>query len=62
MNPVDDERCVSLKEAARLLQVCVRTLRREIERGRLSAFRVGRSLRIKLSELRRYMNREPVSI
>lgn len=62
MNPVDDERCVSLKEAARLLHVCVRTLRREIERGRLSAFRVGRSLRIKLSELRRYMNQEPVSI
>src|SRR6266700_4739369 len=42
-----DPECVSLREASRGLGVCVRTVRREIERGRLAAFRVGRSLRIR---------------
>jgi excisionase family DNA binding protein len=61
--PGDIEReCVSLREASRLLGVCVRTIRREIDRGRLSAFRVGRNLRIKLSELQRYMEREAVAV
>jgi excisionase family DNA binding protein len=58
----DEDRCLSLREASRLLGVCVRTVRREIERGRLIAFRVGRSLRIKMSELRRYMEREAVGV
>ena len=57
-----ERECVSLREASRLLGVCVRTVRREIDRGRLSAFRVGRNLRIKLSELRRYMEREAVAV
>lgn len=57
-----EERCMSLREASRLLGVCVRTVRREIERGRLIAFRVGRSLRIRMSELRRYMEREAIGI
>jgi len=58
-----EQECVSLREASRLLGVCVRTIRREIDRGRLSAFRVGRrNLRIKLSELRRYMEREAVAV
>ena len=48
---------VSLRGAAAILHVCVRTVRREIGRGRLIAFRVGRSLRIRMSELRRYMER-----
>ena len=60
MNGSNEDLCVSLKEAGRILHVCVRTVRREIERGRLVAFRVGRSLRIRMSELRRYMEREPV--
>ena len=50
-----EDQCVSLHEASRLLRVCVRTVRREIDRGELIAFRVGRSLRIRVSELRRYM-------
>jgi excisionase family DNA binding protein len=54
--------CVSLSRAAEILGVCVRTVRREIDRRRLAAFRVGRNLRIKMSELRRYMEREPVGI
>jgi excisionase family DNA binding protein len=60
VNASNEDLCVSLKEAGRILHVCVRTVRREIERGRLVAFRVGRSLRIRMSELRRYMEREPV--
>jgi len=50
--------CVSLREASCRLGVCVRTVRREIDRGRLAAFRVGRNLRITLNELRRYMETE----
>jgi len=57
-----EQECVSLRDASRLLGVCVRTVRREIDRGRLSAFRVGRNLRIKLSELRRYMEREAIAV
>jgi excisionase family DNA binding protein len=54
----DVDQCVSLLRAAKILGVCVRTLRREIERGKITAFRVGRNLRIKMSELRRYMEQE----
>jgi excisionase family DNA binding protein len=56
-----ESECVSLLRAARILGVCVRTVRREIDRGRLSAFRVGRNLRIRISELRRYMESEGIS-
>ena len=54
--------CVSLSRAAKILGVCVRTVRREIERGRLIAFRVGRSLRIRMSELRRYMEEQTMGL
>ena len=57
-----DDECVSLKEAGRILHVCVRTLRREIQRGRLIAFRVGRTLRIRMSELQRYIERHTTRI
>jgi excisionase family DNA binding protein len=56
------DQCVSLSRAARILGVCVRTVRREIDRRRLAAFRVGRNLRIKMSELRRYMERELIGV
>jgi excisionase family DNA binding protein len=46
---------VSLSRAVKILGVCVRTVRREIDRRRLAAFRVGRNLRIKMRELRRYL-------
>lgn len=62
MSADSEEQCVSLKEAGRILGVCVRTVRREIDRGKLAAFRVGRNLRIKLSELRRYMGKELVRV
>ena len=58
----DVDQCVSLSRAAKILGVCVRTVRREIDRRRLAAFRVGRNLRIKMSELRRYMDQQPVNV
>ena len=58
----DVDQCVSLSRAAKILGVCVRTVRREIDRRRLAGFRVGRNLRIKVSELRRYMEREPIGV
>jgi excisionase family DNA binding protein len=54
-----NDRCVSLRDAARILGVCVR---REIDRGKLFGIRVGRNLRIKASELRRYMESEAVNV
>jgi excisionase family DNA binding protein len=54
--------CVSLSRAAKILGVCVRTVRREIERRKLIAFRVGRSLRIRMSELRRYMEEQTTGL
>jgi excisionase family DNA binding protein len=64
MNESNDaaDECVSLSRAAKILGVCVRTVRREIERGKLIAFRVGRSLRIRMSELRRYMEEQTLGL
>jgi excisionase family DNA binding protein len=56
-----DDWSVSLQRAAEVLAVSVRTVRREIDRGKLVAFRVGRNLRIRKSELRRYMESEVVT-
>ena len=47
----------TLKEAAKRLGVCTKTLRREIDAGRLKAFFVGRQLRIRAAELEAYMKR-----
>jgi excisionase family DNA binding protein len=57
-----ESECVSLSRAAKILGVCVRTVRREIERRKLIAFRVGRSLRIRMSELRRYMEEQTMGL
>ena len=56
------DECVSLSRSAEILDVCVRTVRREIERRKLIAFRVGRSLRIRMSELRRYMEEQTMGL
>lgn len=58
----DVDQCVSLSRAAKILGVCVRTVRREIERGKLLAIRVGRSLRIRMSELRRYVEQQTIGV
>jgi excisionase family DNA binding protein len=57
-----ESECVSLSRAAKILGVCVRTVRREIDRRKLIAFRVGRSLRIPMSELRRYMEQQTIGV
>jgi excisionase family DNA binding protein len=51
----NESRCVSLKGAATILGVCVRTVLREIQRGKLKAFRAGRQWRVRLADLRDYM-------
>ena len=57
-----ESECVSVARAAKILGVCARTVRREIERRKLIAFRVGRSLRIRMSELQRYMEEQTMGL
>lgn len=47
--------CLTLKEAAFRLQVCRRTLEREIAAGRLKCVRIGRSVRVLESDLHAYL-------
>ena len=58
----EESECVSLSRAAKILGVCVRTVRREIDRNRLRAFRAGRLWKIQMTELRRYMESEGVAV
>jgi excisionase family DNA binding protein len=46
---------LTLKEAAAILRISIKTLRRRIAAGQLSAIRDGRMLRITLAELERYI-------
>lgn len=48
---------VDVNEAAQLLSVSPKTVRREIARGNLRAVRVGRFLRIRTAELNAYLER-----
>jgi excisionase family DNA binding protein len=48
---------VDLREAARLLNVCPRTVQREIDRGMLRALKLGRSWRVRLVEIDAYLRR-----
>ena len=48
---------VAIPEAAVLLGVSVRTVRREIDRGNLRAVRIGRVWRIRVAELHAYLKR-----
>ena len=54
--PKSIEPLLTLMEAASVLKVCVKTLRREISRGVLPVVRIGRALRIRPADLRQYMN------
>ena len=47
---------VSYPEAAKLLQVSERTVRRLVAEGVIRVRRVGRCVRIQVSELERYLN------
>jgi excisionase family DNA binding protein len=53
---------VDLPEAAHMLNVCVKTLRREICRGNLKALRIGRVWRVRLVELDAYLKRCEISV
>jgi excisionase family DNA binding protein len=43
----------TLEDAAKRLACCERTLKREIDRGRIRAVRLGRAVRISEAEIRR---------
>ncbi len=51
---------VSLAQAAEILGISVRTLRRRIAAGELPAFRTGRRIiRVRISDLERMLRRVP---
>lgn len=49
---------VDVKEAARMLGICTKTLRREVNRGELAAVRIGKAVRIRVAELHAYLKRK----
>jgi excisionase family DNA binding protein len=49
---------VSIPTAAKMLNLCHVTVRREIERGELKAIRIGRIWRIRVAELHAYLKRK----
>ena len=48
---------MTLREVAEFLRVCVRTVRREIDRGLLRAVRIGRALRVSKRDLEDYLEK-----
>lgn len=48
---------VDMKQAASMLGVSVKTIRREINRGKLRALQVGRVWRVRVAEIEAYMKR-----
>ena len=52
-----EQTILTLKEAAGRQKVCCKTLRRDIDIGKLRAFRIGRQLRIRESALEEYQKR-----
>ncbi|MFZ5857169.1 MAG: helix-turn-helix domain-containing protein [Chloroflexota bacterium] len=57
-NPIEDrkEEYVTIKEAADHLRVSLRSIYRWLNQGNLKYFRAGRSTRILLSELDRFIS------
>ena len=52
---------LNLKEVAELFGVSERTIQREIETGKLEAFKVGRAYRFKREAIQRYINSQTVN-
>jgi len=52
------DKALTLKQAAEILDCHIATVRREIERGHLNAFWIGRIIRIRQSDLEAYMKGE----
>ena len=50
------EECYTMREVANAWDISVKTVSREIARGNLGVFRVGRSIRIPRSELLRWVS------
>lgn len=53
---------VDVKQAARMLGICTKTLRREIDRGELAALRIGKAVRIRVAEIHAYLKRKEQKI
>lgn len=53
----DTRMAVTMKEAAEILGVCKRMLEREVDRGHLRALRIGRTWRVRMAEIRAYLER-----
>jgi len=51
---------VDVPTAANLLSVSECTVRREIDRGNLHACRLGRSLRVRITEIEQYLKRTEI--
>ena len=49
---------VSLKEAAQMLGVHVKTVKREIDRGNLRALKIGKVWRVRVAEIEAYLKRK----
>jgi excisionase family DNA binding protein len=49
---------VDVKEAALMLGICSKTLRREIARGELASVRIGKAVRIRVIEIHAYLKRK----
>lgn len=57
IKPTAPAMAVSIREAAELLRVNHKTIRREIGRGTLKALRIGRVYRIRMEEIQAYLRR-----
>lgn len=51
---------LNVEDVAKILRVSKRTVQREVELGRLKAFRVGRALRFKSESVEEYMSNQEV--
>ena len=58
LRPSPSPLAVSVREAARMIGVCARTLAREAMRGELRTFRIGRAVRVRVAELEAYLARK----
>ena len=51
---------LNLEEVSKYLKTSKRTVQREVESGKLKAFRVGKSLRFKKDEVEEYIERQRI--
>ena len=58
LTPIDDAQVLTITEAATVLRVCARTVRRMIDRGDLNAIRLGRSVRLRARDIANIIDSE----